>query len=462
MPFVQVDGKANRKFSGTGLGLAISKELVMLLGGRIGVASVAGEGSTFWFTVPMEKEVRAQRPPKRLALAGLRALVVDGDDINRLMLRRHLSSAAMRVDEAGDAGAATEAIRSAALSQPYDVVVIDMQLPGTDGLALTRAIRAEEYDVIARTPVVLITAIGRRKSDVEAFRASGINAFIIKPVRQSQLATAVAGVIGERSMLPEPVFPPDEEPARQAADHPPRVLVVEDNVVNQKVALGQLRMLGLEGRVASSGAEAMAALRGGGYDLVLLDCQMPDLDGYEVAKEIRRVEEGGRRIPIVAMTAYVLDGERERCIAAGMDDYLSKPVSTARLGETLGRWMKMPEPSLDSDKVSGLKEMGKANPRFMSDITTLFREDALVRLHDLRDSIAAANPAQLARAAHALKSSSGNVGAKRIYTLCAAIEENARAGKIAGAKEFVDQVAAELDVAVAALTRSANRGSPSS
>jgi CheY-like chemotaxis protein len=236
------------------------------------------------------------------------------------------------------------------------------------------------------------------------------------------------------------------------------VLVVEDNAVNQKVALGQLRMLGLEGRVANSGSDAITALRAGQYDLVLLDCQMPDLDGYEVAKEIRRLERGERRIPIVAMTAYVLDGERERCLAAGMDDYLSKPVSTARLGETLGRWMKMPEPSLDSDKVSGLKEMGKANPRFLSDITTLFREDALVRLHDLRDSIAAANPDQLARAAHALKSSSGNVGAKRIYTLCAAIEENARAGKIAGAKELVDQVAAELDVAVAALTRSANEG----
>jgi two-component system sensor histidine kinase/response regulator len=461
-PFMQVDGKTNRKFGGTGLGLAISKELVALLGGRIGVASVAGEGSTFWFTVPLEKDLRAPRLSKRLVLAGLRALVVDGDDINRLMLRRHLSSSAMRVDEAHDADAAMEAIRSAALSQPYDVVVIDMQLPNTDGLALTRAIRGEEFDVIARTPVVLITAIGRRKSDVEAFRASGVNAFIIKPVRQSQLASAVAGVIGDRITLPEPVFPSDEEQVTEGAERASRVLVVEDNAVNQKVALGQLRVLGLEGRVASSGEEAIAALRGGGYDLVLLDCQMPDLDGYEVAREIRLLERGERRIPIVAMTAYVLDGERERCLAAGMDDYLSKPVSTARLGETLGRWMKMPEPSLDSDKVSGLKEMGKINPQFMSDITTLFREDALVRLHDLRDSIASANPDQLARAAHALKSSSGNVGAKRIYTLCAAIEENARAGKITGAKELVDQVAAELDVAVAALTRSANEGSPSS
>ena len=457
-PFTQVDGKTNRKFGGTGLGLAISKELVTLLGGRIGVASVAGEGSTFWFTVPLEKDARAPTLPKRLALAGRRALVVDGDDINRLMVRRHLSSASMHVDEASGAEAAMEAIRSAALSQPYNVVVIDMQLPHTDGLALTRAIRAEEFDVIARTPVVLITAIGRRKSDVEAFRTSGVNAFIIKPVRQSQLASAVAGVIGEHSTLPEPLFPPDEpsEPAEESG-HAPRVLVVEDNVVNQKVALGQLRMLGVEGRVAGSGAEAVETMRAGGrYDLVLLDCQMPDVDGYDVAREIRRIEQGRSRVPIVAMTAYVLAGERERCLEAGMDDYLSKPVSTSRLGETLGRWIAMPAPAVDPEALSGFQALTKANPRFMSEITTLFREDALVRLHDLRDALAAEDAERLARAAHALKSSSGNVGAKRLYTLCAAIEENARSGKMIGARELVDQVAGELDVAVAALTRSAS------
>ncbi len=460
IPFMQVDGKTNRKFGGTGLGLAISKELVTLLGGSIGVASVPNEGSTFWFTAPLEKDFKARTAAKRMALAGLRALVVDGDDVNRLMLRRHLSSAAMRVEEASDAEAALEFIRHAALSQPYDVVVIDMQLPKSDGLALTRAIRAEEFDVIARTPVVLITAIGRRKSDVEAFRASGVNAFIIKPVRQSQLASAVAGVIGERSALPPPGFMPDDAEPSSPGDHAPRILVVEDNVINQKVAMGQLRILGLEADVVGSGAEAIDSVAGGKYDVVLLDCQMPDVDGYEVANEIRRREgDGSRRIPIVAVTAYVLEGERERCLAAGMDDYLSKPVSTARLAEALGRWITLParpELALDHEKLAGLKEIAKFNPRFMSDITTLFREDAVLRLHDLRDSLDRDNPEQLARAAHALKSSSGNVGAKRIYTLCSAIEENARAGSTAGVRELVDQLAGELDLAVAALARSAN------
>ena len=457
-PFVQVDGKTNRKFGGTGLGLAISKELVTLLGGRIGVASVPAEGSTFWFTTPLEKDRKARSVPKGLLLAGLRALEVDGDDVNRLMLRRHLSSAAMRVDEASNYAEALDLIRSAALSQPYDVVVIDMQLPHTDGLALTRAIRAEERDVIARTPVVLITAIGRRKSDVEAFRASGVNAYIIKPVRRSQLTSAVAGVVGGRNMLPPPVLP-REDVVQKLGGHVPRILVVDDNVVNQKVAVGQLRALGVEAQVMDSGAEAIVAVGSGSFDLVLLDCQMPDMDGYEVAEEIRRHEEGGRRIPIVAVTAHVLDGERKRCLAAGMDDYLSKPVSTARLAETLRRWIAMPAPpdgALDLERVAGLKELGKTNPRFMNDVTTFFREDALLRLHDLRDSLDAANPELLARAAHALKSSSGNIGAKRIYSLCAAIEENALAGSTSGASELIDQVAAELDVAVAALSQSAN------
>jgi two-component system sensor histidine kinase/response regulator len=464
-PFVQVDGKSTRKFGGTGLGLAISKQLVTLLAGRIGMASVPAEGSTFWFTVPLEKGVAPAAPPKRAALAGLRALVVEGDEVNRLVLRRHLSSAAMHVDEAPGVFEAMEAIRAAALTQPYDVVVVDMQLPKADGLALARAIRAEEYDIISRTPVVLITAIGRRKSDVDAFRTSGVSTFIIKPVRQSQLTAAVAGVV-ERGPEPSPdAFRQErtgEVPAARVAQAGlSRILVVEDNVVNQKVALGQLRHLGYSAEVVGSGREAIEAVRGHTYDLILLDCQMPDIDGYEVAEEIRRLEDGRRRTPIIAMTAHVLEDERDRCVKAGMDDYLTKPVSTARLGDTIGRYLAPRAPvdgALDDAKIAGLREVGRTNPKFLTDITHLFREDALLRLHDLRDAVDSRNADALARAAHALKSSSGNVGATRIYTICTAIEENARNGSIDGAGDLVYQLAAELDVAVAALTLSARPG----
>ncbi|MEO6260555.1 MAG: PAS domain S-box protein [Thermoanaerobaculia bacterium] len=460
-PFVQVDGTTTRRFGGTGLGLAISKQLALLLGGRIGVASVAGEGSTFWFTAPVAKDHRQAAPPKRAALVGLRALLVDGDEMNRLMVRRHLTSCGMEVSEASGEDEALEALRTAALSQPFDLAVVEMQLPRSDGLALTRAIRAEDYDVIARTPVVLLTVIGRRKSDSDSFRASGVSTFVMKPVRQSQLATAIASVIDQKPLVAKSAEVMERNAASVAASRRPRILVVEDNVVNQKVALGQLRHLGYDADVVGSGTEAIRVARDGSYDLILLDCQMPDIDGYDVAQAIRGIESGERRMPIVAMTAHAMEGERERCIAAGMDDYLAKPVSTSRLAETMSRWVKPPnlmDETLDEIKLAGLQQIASSNPQFMTNITSLFREDGLVRMHDLQDALDSGNVEELGRAAHALKSSSGNVGAKRIYSICATIEENALRGSLEGAAELIGQLAAELDVAVAALHRSAAGG----
>ena len=461
-PFVQVDGTTTRKFGGTGLGLAISKQLAILLGGRIGVASVAGEGSTFWFTAPVAKDHQQPAAPKRAALVGLRALLVDGDEVNRLMVRRHLISCGMEVSEAGGVEEALDSLRHAALTQPFDLAVVEMQLPRSDGLALTRAIRAEEYDVIARTPVVLLTAIGRRKSDSDSFRASGVSTFVIKPVRQSLIATAIASVVDQKSASAKAPAPPGTDATGPVeSQRPPRILVVEDNVVNQKVAIGQLRHLGYDADVVGSGTEAIKVAREGHYDLILLDCQMPDIDGYEVAQAIRGIERGERHVSIVAMTAHVMEGERERCVASGMDDYLAKPVSTSRLGQTMSRWVRPPSrmnDTLDEVKLAGLHQIASTNPQFMTNITSLFREDALVRLHDLQDALDSGNVEELGRAAHALKSSSGNVGAKRIYTICATIEENALSGSVEGAAELIGQLAAELDVAVAALHRSAAGG----
>jgi Signal transduction histidine kinase len=458
-PFVQVDGTSTRKFGGTGLGLAISKQLVTLLGGRVGVASVAGEGSTFWFTTPVAKDHREAPQPKRAALVGMKALLIDGDDVNRLMMRRHLTSCGMEVSEAIGVAEAMESLREAALTRPFDVLVVEMQLPKSDGLALTRAVRAEEFDVIAQTPVVLVTAIGRRKSDSDSFRASGVSAFVIKPVRQSQIAGAIAGVIGQKQTATASL--PSERPSDSMHLPSPRVLVVEDNVVNQKVALGQLRHLGYDAEVVGSGNDAIRAAREGQYDLILLDCQMPDLDGYDVAHAIRGMEQGKRHVPIVAMTAHVMEGERERCITSGMDDYLAKPVSTSRLAETLSRWIRLPSPAsatLDEGKLAGLHEIGRSNPQFLSTITSLFREDALVRLHDLHDALESGNHEELGRAAHALKSSSGNVGARRIYEICATLEEGVINGSVEGAADLIGQLAAELDVAIAALHQSATGG----
>ena len=190
------------------------------------------------------------------------------------------------------------------------------------------------------------------------------------------------------------------------------------------------------------------------YDLILLDCQMPDIDGYQVSRAIRQMGTLTRRVPIVAMTAHTMEGEREKCLAAGMDDYLAKPVSTQRLSAVLVRWLGTREEVVDKEKIAGLQQLARANPSFMRDITGLFREDAVLRIHELRDSVARSDSATLQRAAHALKSSSGNIGAARMHALCEAIESNARQGNLTGIPEMVQQLSAELERALRALAES--------
>ncbi|HEY6895496.1 MAG TPA: response regulator [Rhodanobacteraceae bacterium] len=362
------------------------------------------------------------------------------------MLRRHLTSSAMQVEEAATPNDAIDMLRR----EPFDAIVLEMQLDSTDGITVARAIHSDAQ--IQKTPIVLVTSIGRRKSDIEFFKNERIDAFVMKPVRRAQLVSALAGVVKGEGVRAEFSRPAEAGPHTDKK----KILVVEDNIVNQKVAVGQLKVLGYESDVASNGTEAIRAVHERDYDLILLDCQMPDIDGYQVARAIRQMGSKTRRVPIVAMTAHTMEGEREKCLSAGMDDYLAKPVSTQRLNAALVRWLGSREDVVDREKIAGLQQLARANPTFMRDITGLFREDAVLRIHELRDAAARNEAETIARAAHALKSSSGNIGAARMYSLCASIESTARQGNLSGVAEIVEQLASELDAALRALSESSS------
>jgi signal transduction histidine kinase/CheY-like chemotaxis protein len=327
-PFTQADSSTTRRYGGTGLGLAICKKLVDMMGGEIGVDSESGRGAKFWFELEFAKqtEIIAQANPE--LLSGLRVLAVDDNATNRKVVENFVNRWGMRCSLAENGMQALALLETAIeMNNPFDIALLDMQMPEMDGLMLARKIRAQSR--FKRLQILLLTSMGQKPSD-ENREQHGIAACLFKPIRQSELFDALAGVVLKEDSFPSRLGTIHLEVNADIPDHSEtRILLAEDNLVNQKVALQQLKKLGYKADVVPNGKAALAALDRAHYPIVLMDCQMPEMDGYEATLQIREKEESSKseqRVRIIAMTADAMKGDREKCLAHGMDDYLAKPV----------------------------------------------------------------------------------------------------------------------------------------
>jgi two-component system sensor histidine kinase/response regulator len=451
--FTQADASTTRKFGGTGLGLAICRQLVEMMQGRIGVTSEVGQGSTFWFSIPFAKQTSDATVPVRYSpeLFDARALVVDDNAANRQIACHQLRSWKMSANCAKGGAEALETLRSAAAEgRPFDLALLDMQMPDMDGMMLAQAIKADP--ALTGTRLIVMTSLGHRPGQAEIV-AAGIDAYLTKPVRQSRLFDCLVEAMarsrrhqtpatpssGRRTFSSSIPRPPQAQEARKI-----RILLADDNSINRKVALAQLRKLGYTADAVASGVEVIEAVTRTSYDVILMDCQMPEMDGYEATRAIRKreisvTEAGGaaHRTHVIAMTAHAMEGDREKCLVAGMDDYVSKPVRTEALQSALDRWnpavvvapteeivvtrrpVKADEPPVD---MARLLEMADDNPKQMQELAGMYIEQAEELVKSLGTAIRSGSAEATATLAHKLAGSSATCGMTAIVAPLKEIE----------------------------------------